>query len=194
MFFVRSVYFKLRNILRKSGTFLPGHPVYIYIYIYISKETTQVLRWMHHKSSNYWYTYLPYCTVLHAGSPYSKYIIIMLSARRISSACYLACVSKIAADIGILMHIYRALKTVYGILKQSGKKHIEETGKPLAIQHRKHRQNWEGHLERCGLAQRAIEEDHRIIRNQVNILLMEKICMKQIKEAAHMSYLKDPIR
>jgi hypothetical protein len=27
------VYFNLRNILPKSGTFLPGHPVYIYIYI-----------------------------------------------------------------------------------------------------------------------------------------------------------------
>ena len=29
MFLVRSVYFNLRNILPKSGTFLPGHPVYI---------------------------------------------------------------------------------------------------------------------------------------------------------------------
>ena len=35
MFWVISVYFNLRNILPKSGTFLPGHPVYIYIYIYI---------------------------------------------------------------------------------------------------------------------------------------------------------------
>jgi hypothetical protein len=35
MFLVRSVYFNLRNILPKSGTFLPGHPVYIYIYIYM---------------------------------------------------------------------------------------------------------------------------------------------------------------
>ena len=34
MFFVRSVYFNLRNILPKSGKFLPGH-LYIYIYIYI---------------------------------------------------------------------------------------------------------------------------------------------------------------
>jgi len=33
VFLVRSVYFNLRNILPKSGTFLPGHPVYIYIYI-----------------------------------------------------------------------------------------------------------------------------------------------------------------
>jgi hypothetical protein len=61
--------------------------------IYI-EETAQVLRWMHHKSSNYWYTYLPYCTVLHPGSPYSKYIIIMLGARRIRLACYLARVGK----------------------------------------------------------------------------------------------------
>ena len=37
------VYFNLRNILPKSGTFLPGHPVYVYVgvclcvcvYIYI---------------------------------------------------------------------------------------------------------------------------------------------------------------
>ena len=35
MFLVISVYFNLRNILPKSGTFPPGHPVYIYIYIYI---------------------------------------------------------------------------------------------------------------------------------------------------------------
>ena len=67
--------------------------IYIYIYIYI-EETAQVLRWMNHKSSNYWYTYLPYCTVLHPGSPYSKYIVIMLGARRMRSACYLARVGK----------------------------------------------------------------------------------------------------
>ena len=30
MFLVISVYFNLRNILLKSGTFLPGHPVYIH--------------------------------------------------------------------------------------------------------------------------------------------------------------------
>ena len=29
MFLVRSVYFNLRNILPKSGTFLPGHSVYM---------------------------------------------------------------------------------------------------------------------------------------------------------------------
>jgi len=29
------VYFTIRNILLKSGTFLLGHPIYIYIYIYI---------------------------------------------------------------------------------------------------------------------------------------------------------------
>jgi len=81
-------------------------------------------------------------------------------------------------DIGILMQIYMALKTVYGLLKRSGRRHFEETGKPLAIRLRKHRQSLEeGYLERCGLAQRAFEENHRIIRNQVNILLMEKICM-----------------
>jgi len=28
---VKSVYFNLRNILPKSGTFPPGHPVYMYI-------------------------------------------------------------------------------------------------------------------------------------------------------------------
>ena len=35
MFWVISVYFNLRNILRKSGTFLLGHPVYVCTYIYI---------------------------------------------------------------------------------------------------------------------------------------------------------------
>ena len=35
MSWVISVYFNLRNILAKSGTFLQGHSVYIYIYIYI---------------------------------------------------------------------------------------------------------------------------------------------------------------
>ena len=34
MFWVISVYFNLRNTLPKFGTFLLGHPVYIYIYIY----------------------------------------------------------------------------------------------------------------------------------------------------------------
>ena len=29
-----SVYFNIRNTLPKSGTFLLGHPVYIYIYIF----------------------------------------------------------------------------------------------------------------------------------------------------------------
>ena len=39
MFLVISVYFNVRNILPKSGTFPPGYPVcvcvYVYIYIYI---------------------------------------------------------------------------------------------------------------------------------------------------------------
>jgi hypothetical protein len=61
--------------------------------VYI-EETARVLRWIHHKSSNYWYTYLPYCTVLHPRSPYSKYIIIMLGPRRIRLARYLARTSK----------------------------------------------------------------------------------------------------
>jgi len=35
VFLVRSVYFNLRNILPKSGTFLQGYPVYeAYIYCY----------------------------------------------------------------------------------------------------------------------------------------------------------------
>ena len=33
MFWVISVYFNIRNTLPKSGTFLLGHPVYIYIYM-----------------------------------------------------------------------------------------------------------------------------------------------------------------
>ena len=33
MFWIISVYFNIRNTLPKSGTFLLGHPVYIYIYI-----------------------------------------------------------------------------------------------------------------------------------------------------------------
>ena len=31
VFWVISVYFKIRDILPKSGTFLLGHPIYIYI-------------------------------------------------------------------------------------------------------------------------------------------------------------------
>ena len=34
MFWVISVYFNVRNILPKSGTFPPGHPVY-YMYVYV---------------------------------------------------------------------------------------------------------------------------------------------------------------
>jgi len=34
VFLVISVYFNLRNILPKSGTFPPGHPVYIHTYIH----------------------------------------------------------------------------------------------------------------------------------------------------------------
>ena len=37
MFLVRSVYFNLRNILPKSGTFLPGHPVYLITFIFMAK-------------------------------------------------------------------------------------------------------------------------------------------------------------
>ena len=39
VFWVISVYFNLRNILPKSGTFLLGHLVYIYIYIYKVKRS-----------------------------------------------------------------------------------------------------------------------------------------------------------
>ena len=42
MFWVISVYFNIRNTLPKSGTFLLGHPVYVYIYISfqdLSQET-----------------------------------------------------------------------------------------------------------------------------------------------------------
>jgi hypothetical protein len=35
VFWVISVYFNIRNTLPKSGTFLLGHPVYIYIYLFI---------------------------------------------------------------------------------------------------------------------------------------------------------------
>ena len=38
LFWVISLYFNMRNTLPKSGTFLLGHPVYIYIYIYTSIE------------------------------------------------------------------------------------------------------------------------------------------------------------
>ena len=38
VFWVRSVYFNVRNILPKSGTFPPGHPVYIYIPSIIFQE------------------------------------------------------------------------------------------------------------------------------------------------------------
>ena len=38
MFWVISVYFNVRYILPKSGTFPPGHPVCIYIY-YFEKNT-----------------------------------------------------------------------------------------------------------------------------------------------------------
>ena len=34
MFWVISVYFGLRNILPKSGTFLPGHPVFVGVVLY----------------------------------------------------------------------------------------------------------------------------------------------------------------
>ena len=54
MFLVRSVYFNLRNILPKSGTFLPGHPVYTstlhhYVTIYYIYNTVQVnvLLWLY---------------------------------------------------------------------------------------------------------------------------------------------------
>ena len=36
MFWVISIYFNIRNILPKSGTFLLGHPVYTFIYYFIS--------------------------------------------------------------------------------------------------------------------------------------------------------------
>ena len=35
MFWVISVYFNIRNSLPKSGTFLQGHPVYVYTSVYV---------------------------------------------------------------------------------------------------------------------------------------------------------------
>jgi hypothetical protein len=40
VFWVISVYFNIRNTLPKYGTFLLGHPAYIYIYIYSSSVTS----------------------------------------------------------------------------------------------------------------------------------------------------------
>jgi hypothetical protein len=46
--------------------------------------------------------------------------------------------------------MYRALTTVYG------RRHIEETGKSLAVGLREHRRNFEGRLERSRLAERVV--------------------------------------
>ena len=43
MFWVILVYFNIRNTLPKSGTFLLGHPVYIYIYIFLISNFPPVL-------------------------------------------------------------------------------------------------------------------------------------------------------
>ena len=44
MFLVRSVYFNLRNILPKSGTFLPGHPVYVCKISYVVYRAHYVIK------------------------------------------------------------------------------------------------------------------------------------------------------
>ena len=47
MFWVISVYFNIRNTLPKSGTFLLGHPAYIYIpfpYVYNVKNSVQFVK------------------------------------------------------------------------------------------------------------------------------------------------------
>jgi len=41
VFWVISVYFNIRNTLAKSGTFLLGHPVYIYIYLVLLRVKEQ---------------------------------------------------------------------------------------------------------------------------------------------------------
>ena len=44
MFCVISVYFNVRNILSKSGTFPPGHPVYIDDILMLSTRITEHLQ------------------------------------------------------------------------------------------------------------------------------------------------------
>jgi len=43
VFWVISVYFNIRNTLPKSGTFLLGHPVYIYIYMLNTDEVLGIV-------------------------------------------------------------------------------------------------------------------------------------------------------
>jgi len=50
VFWVISVYFNIRNTLPNSGTFLLGHPVYIYIYIYICRDMTSSF-WITHNDA-----------------------------------------------------------------------------------------------------------------------------------------------
>jgi len=46
VFLVRSVYFNLRNIIPKSGTFLPGHPVYVFVLCGWQRVDSVVYTWV----------------------------------------------------------------------------------------------------------------------------------------------------
>jgi len=66
VFLVISVYFNLRNILLKSGTFLLGHPVYIYTHIYVYNHMCIYI----HMCTYACIIYICVCVCAHAHATY----------------------------------------------------------------------------------------------------------------------------
>jgi hypothetical protein len=84
---------------------------------------------------------------------------------------------------------------VYSIPCECGRCYTGETGRPLVVQIREHRQNLkEGLLEISKLAQYTYEEGHRMRYDEDRILEIESNSKRRkYKESAHMAFAPNPI-
>jgi len=64
VFWVISVYFKIRNTLQKSGTFLLGHPVYVCMCMYVGFKTLFYVHNVRHPRCLYNKLYWSVCICL----------------------------------------------------------------------------------------------------------------------------------
>jgi hypothetical protein len=91
--------------------------------------------------------------------------------------------------------LQQMVQCIYSIPCECVRRYIGETGRPLAIQLHKHRQNLKDCLlEKSKLAQHAYEEGHRVGWDNCRILEIESNNRyREYKESAHMACLTNPI-
>jgi predicted GIY-YIG superfamily endonuclease len=91
--------------------------------------------------------------------------------------------------------LQQTARCVYSIPCECGRSYIGETGRPLAVRLREHKQNLkEGLLEKSKFAQHAYEEGHRVGWDEARIWAIESNSRyRKYKESAHMACLTNPI-